>query len=334
MKIKKIIKILLPTFVVTILVVVIGVVSFFNESDRLKMQLRDDLNNRILEGLNEIGAVKSNDVKWNGMLEVLPTKEFNPFDPIVKMLYEVPTISSWGGAILVSEDYVAAQCLDLSKSKYFAARSNFCPEIIVLKRENDEKYILYGEAIVAILISENGSQLLVETDKESIYGQYKIDWESIKRIFINNITTTKYSDCQFRNERRISSELGIGGRPLYKYPKHDMLNSIQTKDVSTSNSLNYRVNDYYELKPDKYFDYIGSSPVTTYVNSFGNAFYTVFYRTYECHFAIEENSGILMSEYFKKYGIASGIVMLLTISFSYFYYTRISDKKHLTTELK
>lgn len=315
-----------PAIIVAFIVAIIGAISFFIHRDMLENQLRDDLNNRILESRMEIGALNTATTTKNSIeaFKVKSTLNVTNTDPFFQK-FDLPLTSTWGGVFNFMENEICVECLDLSQSEFFAKISHNYghPALIVLKQENG-RYTLYGEQPVAIIISKIGAPFLVtEKNADSILGPDNIiNLKVIEDNLYSYLMNEKYPDCKFRYD------LSLSDNGFYVTKKYEMLDSLQVKkSVSVGNSLYYRVNKYFELKLDDYYSYIGGGPVTSYVSWYGNNMYKLYYRTYECHFVIKENPNVLLDEYLEIFGIIGGIVVFITLAVCYYRYNKLIEKR-------
>ena len=105
-----------------------------------------------------------------------------------------------------------------------------------------------------------------------------------------------------------------------------MLEDLLTDIICTEDeSLNFRTNKYYELKYDNYYAEIGSSPIVSSFDTFGNYANTLFVLTATFHYSIQENEGVLEKEYI-EYTLIAMVIVLAIYSLLFILYNHLKTK--------
>ncbi len=97
--------------------------------------------------------------------------------------------------------------------------------------------------------------------------------------YINNLLDEEYNDIYWRQDS--------------DNKKYNLLSGLRQKQIVSGDQSLYFGNEFYELKTDKYYTYIGSGEITRNINTFGNQFWTLYSSTTTVHYSIQERANIL-----------------------------------------
>lgn len=127
--------------------------------------------------------------------------------------------------------------------------------------------------------------------------------------YFENLFENKYKGITIRDE--VVGEDKLFSRNM-KLEMHD--NLVMKSCCPADSSLYFRINKYFELKPDEDFTSMGSSPILWKTGTYGNQAQKVFTKTIIMHYSIQENCGVLEAECRKL-----AIVLLMILESIWFF---------------
>ena len=282
----------------------VGYYSYLQAKDKYFRELKETIDEKHLEGKNEIGAYCQERIKY------APDKEMELFDKSMYdekenvLAYLFVSANFWNSAMF-GNNYKAM--INSGKYRWYNFRINSNPFIIILKK-TDRGYDLIGEFIQGIGVSDYYPEYLKNKVNE--------DGFTIKPDLIYNYVNYLY------NEKYPSISITRDTKDL----KFNMLEDLLTDIICTEDeSLNFRTNKYYELKYDNYYAEIGSSPIVSSFDTFGNYANTLFVLTATFHYSIQENEGVLEKEYI-EYTLIAMVIVLAIYSLLFILYNHLKTK--------
>ena len=141
--------------------------------------------------------------------------------------------------------------------------------------------------------------------KETIYNaSNKICSDySLYNQYISHLLNEKYRDITIKLEN-VSNDR-----------KYQLLSELRQKYAAPTSEGLYFKNEYYELRPDEYYSYIGREVFEYETPSFGNNFWTLVGVSVITHYSIQEKGTVLEDTFLKKTSIAGVGLILAYIIF-------------------
>jgi hypothetical protein len=311
------IMILIGSLLIAVVVFFCGWQHYRFKKEEYRQQLEYTINGRYLERKNTIGAFYYYDnVLRKNLIEIRKVSDYSFDEP--SWMYG-DCVSFFGG-LLSDHSSVIRKMLTSGEYKWFDFSNceTTYPFMIIVKKTNFG-YDIIGEYILGIGLKYSYPDYLIyETPYESFlkflntqdFVTYKYEIESdMIDSYINFLFDEKYKGITIRNE------ITRDNNGIKRNIKLDMLENLVMKaSCPGDSSLFFRVNKYFELKEDDNFTSMGSSPIVWQTGTYGNRVHTIFTKTVTIHYSIQENEGLLWSEY--KIRIA---VIILILEGLYFF---------------
>ena len=264
----------------------VGYYSYLQAKDKYFRELKETIDEKHLEGKNEIGAYCQERIKF------APDENMLLFD---KSLFEgkEDIKSNFLGTIKFSKDW--REVINSDEYNWYNFWINTLPFVIILKK-TDRGYDFIGEFIQGIGVSDyypdflknkNGNEFTIKPDL--VYG------------YVRYLYNVKYPDISIIRD---AEDL-----------KFDMLEDL----------LTIGINKYYNLKLDNYYTEIGRSPIVASSDTFGNYANTLFVLTATFHCSIQENEGVLEKEYI-EYTLMAMVIVLAIYSLLFILYNHLKTK--------
>lgn len=281
-----------------------------------KHQLEDLIDNKYLEGENAIGAFLY-ETRNNDSTEINKVSDFG-FDYISWL--PIKKASIWGGRYFNHVDVIEEMMRNGVYKWYdFSHCATSHPFMIIVKK-TDRGYDIIGEFLLGVGLtnlypdcrifrkSTKFNWGILSNNKEVITYDYKIKTDMINSYF-ENLFENKYKGITIRDE--VVGEDKLFSRNM----KLEMLDNLVMKSYCPADSsLYFRINKYFELKPDEDFTSMGSSPILWKTGTYGNQAQKVFTKTIIMHYSIQENCGVLEAECRKL-----AIVLLMILESIWFF---------------
>lgn len=285
-----------------ILLSIVGVASYFIAYDYARKYYYDQLENlivdRYLEGNNAIGAYSYNIDKETTL---------NPPGKYTNDTYLLLTDSSYkkipnGGYINMFPEgtfnniHIINTLSDEDKYKWWAA-TDFLNCMIIKKTEEGFDFI--NEGMIGIGFNLLWFPTAVETSKD-FFGreEYHLKDFSLCEQYVNELLSDKYRDIIFKHES--------------DNRKYNLLQELRMKYAAVGGSL-YFGNLFFELRPNKYYEYIGDHTMYQRISTFGNDYNTLFVTTVTAHYSIQE-CGDELKAHIQKYVTLALVFVLLVFS--------------------
>ena len=292
---KNLLKILLGAIIVACIIPLCVNLYYSSQRTKYRNQLEQYIDENVLERKKSIGAYSfSNSLFDKDSIQVREVSDFDPNDKLSWML--VKRMTFWGGQNFDHMDMVR-KILFGGEYKWYELNQTltYSPFLIIVNK-TDRGYDLIGEYILGIALTNSYPDFLINhTETPFTFGKYGstiIDEYKVENDFvddyINTLSNEKYQGITIRNE--ISKN-------QYGYDqnvKYDMLYKLAMQgSCPADSSLYYRVNRYFELKPDVEITKIGTQPILTNKGSYGNTMQQLLTQKVTLHYSIQENEGLL-----------------------------------------
>lgn len=307
---KNIAKFLIGAIVILMAVFGIGYVSYLSAKDKYFNELKNTIDNKYLEGKQEIGA-------YDLRINEVTLYEVSCIGDFLGEMLAVQRSCFWEGAGMFDNGHMMS-LVNSKKNNYEWINlklGRFGPFLVIVKK-TDRGYDLIGEYITGIGI-KYGFPLVLFNSVEEKTGSVSLT-PNMASEYVDYLFNQKYKNCLIRTERETkfnhtyyTDEFGS----RHDNPKKELLEELVTKRLCKSDeSLFFRTNKYFELKYDNYYAEIGSGIFTWEDSTYGNDVQNLFTKTVTLHYSIQENKGILEKEYLNRFSIiALGCIILYAI---------------------
>ncbi|WP_316787077.1 hypothetical protein [Pedobacter frigiditerrae] len=309
-------KAIIGSVIISVIIPAFGYFFYISDKNNSKRELQELIDNRYLEGKQQIGAY-SLDLDT---IKVEKVADFNIADKI--SWYGVNDVSIWNSLTFSNREKIT-QVMAGDEFKWYNFKQDvFSPFMIVVKK-TDKGYDIIGEYIIGLGLTYNFPDNLIHKTSSTMdfsklsgggpttFYNYSI-MPSLVYSYVNDLTKNKYQGILFRNE--ITREQN----GVKENKKLTLLQELVIKSVApVDEGLYFRVNNFFELKYNDNYTYIGSGPIQMETSSYGNTMSKVFTRTVTLHYSIEENEGILKNKYVKIFSpiFLGGIIFYLLVIF-------------------
>ena len=202
-------------------------------------------------------------------------------------------------------------------------------------KENFDYFSLFGDQDMSISSLVKPSQFTFMVVKKTERGFDFID-EHIYGIgfkYLPNVTTINVKETSYNASNKIYSDYSLYNQYIShllneKYRditiklenvsndrKYQLLSELRQKYAAPTSEGLYFKNEYYELRPDEYYSYIGREVFEYETPSFGNNFWTLVGVSVITHYSIQEKGTVLENTFLKRTSIAGICLMLVYIVF-------------------
>lgn len=302
-------KVLIGSIFIIIIIPVIGYLCYSSERSNAKEELQEVIDNKYLEGKDEIGAYFF-DIEFVRLDKVA---DFDASDELCWM--SINKTGMWNSLVFSNVEQITKVMNSGEYQWYNFNMDSLSPFMIVVKK-TDRGYDIIGEYIVGMGLKNNYPQHLIHQTSSKFNWGKKMGGEQIHYSYsitpdlvydyINYLDSDKYEEYLIRSETSHN-------KYSHKHnEKLELLGELVKKFVCPADeSLYFRTNKYFELKYDDYYTYIGTSPIQFNTGSYGNNMQQLFTQTVTLHYSIQENEGVLKNEYIERFSyILLGLLSL------------------------